>query len=534
MAGLANLDLLQPEDDQASCGHYSVYRLLKLGYNRPETIEYLKSRIGYTELPFGVKLGQPPPVLAQRLRGLGYEVGEQGNAPVDRIKDLLWAGIPVILLINAAVEVRISTEPRLHYWVANGYDESYLYVLDPGSRDQFRITWYDLSILRYFKGKTAGLYSVDNVPGYGPTGKIAVRMLDLAPIDDAIYWTTVDTLERSFGANRGSIVYFDRPLPSARVIRAGVRPEIPSVISNPGAAAGVVSQLLVRKSSVPATLSANQHGLTGNWFQATTGGQGLQLEIYEDASGPGIGYVQGAWFTFDYAQSGGPERQRWYTFGGRVSATGPPAELTLYANRNGNFDAPPPTSAEVVGSVQLSFRDCNNGSFSYSFTDGSGRKGTLAITRLLKNVECTVSGAPPSASSKEFAYSGNWYDASTSGQGIVVELNPAQGYAFVGWFTYAPAPTGQSSGLAGQRWYTAQGKYTVGATTVPLTLHEVTGGRFDSPSPTPSFKEVGSATLSFVDCGHASFTYSFTGGSSSGMSRRIDLVRVGPTPKGCI
>jgi hypothetical protein len=250
LAGLTPSDALQPSDDAFSCGHYSVYRLLKFGYGRSETIQFLKDRIGYTILPFGIKLGQPPPVLARELREMGYAVGEQGNATVDRIKDLLWAGIPLVLLINVEVAAGpLSTEPRLHYWVANGYDDSYLYVLDPGSNHQLRITWYDLDLLRYFKGKTAGTYSTDDVPGYGQTSKIAVRTLDLAPIDNAFYWGYVDTLELKFGANRGSIVFFDRPIEGTRVIRKGQRVPL-AVLKSPGAGAHLVTTLLVKKPSV--------------------------------------------------------------------------------------------------------------------------------------------------------------------------------------------------------------------------------------------------------------------------------------------
>jgi hypothetical protein len=318
---------------------------------------------------------------------------------------------------------------------------------------------------------------------------------------------------------------------------AGIRryyyvPPPPPALS-PAVIASIVSMVLGQTAHSTVPMSVNQHGLTGNWFQTTTGGQGLQLEVYEDLTSPGVGFIQAAWFTFDHVASGGPERQRWYTFGGPVSATKSPVELTLYRNRGGKFDGPPATSAEVVGSVTLSFSDCENGSLTYSFSDGSNRTGAMAITRLLKNVECSPSGNATVPASRDFAYSGNWFDAVAGGQGFVIELNPLQPYAFVAWFTYAPAPTGESSGLADQRWYTAQGAYTPGTRSATLKLYEVTGGLFNAPSPPVNFVEVGTATLSFADCARASFSYSFTGGSSAGRSRTIDLVRVGPTPKAC-
>jgi hypothetical protein len=50
----------------------------------------------------------------------------------------------------------------------------------------------------------------------------------------------------------------------------------------------------------------------------------------------------------------------------------------------------------------------------YTFTDGSGRSGTVPMTRLLPSVTCSSSG--PETPNADFGYSGNWYDKATSGQ----------------------------------------------------------------------------------------------------------------------
>src|SRR5512143_1134068 len=59
----------------------------------------------------------------------------------------------------------------------------------------------------------------------------------------------------------------------------------------------------------------NRHGLTGSWYNPAASGQGIELEVYQDAIAPGIGYLQGSWATFAIGWENG---QRWYTFGGTV------------------------------------------------------------------------------------------------------------------------------------------------------------------------------------------------------------------------
>jgi hypothetical protein len=203
--------------------------------------------------------------------------------------------------------------------------------------------------------------------------------------------------------------------------------------------------------------------------------------------------------------------------------------LTLYQNTGGNFDAAPTTSAMPVGSVQFSAADCTHSTLSYSFSDGSGRSGTIPLTRLLPNVTCSSSG--PETPNVDFSYSGNWYDPTTSGQGIVFELNPNQPLAWLTWYTYAP--NGQADGAAGQRWYTGQQAYTPGARSLPLTLYETTGGAFDQPSPTPTTVAVGTATASFTSCTALQLAFSFTAGSNAGTSGTIAMTRVGQVPQGC-
>jgi hypothetical protein len=283
-------------------------------------------------------------------------------------------------------------------------------------------------------------------------------------------------------------------------------------------------------SFAPSTPDLNQHGLTGSWYEPATSGQGFELEVFPNLSSPGNGSAQASWFTYDTV-AGGPERQRWYTFSGPVVSGQSSSAMTIYQNTGGNFNALPVTAATAVGNATLSFSTCTSGQLTYNFTEGSGRSGTIPLTRLTQNVTCSTTSARPT--NADFAFSGNWYDPATSGQGLTVEINPNSTTLFLAWYTYAPS--GASAEAAGQRWYTAQPTtFVPGSRSISVQIYETTGGLFDAPTP-PGQKSgaVGSGTLAFQSCSAATFSYNFTGGSSSGMFGTITLSRVGPVPPGC-
>jgi hypothetical protein len=237
-----------------------------------------------------------------------------------------------------------------------------------------------------------------------------------------------------------------------------------------------------------------------------------------------------SWVTYDTV-SGRADRQRWYTAQGQLVTGQPSASLTIYQNTGGNFDAPPATNSHAVGTATLRFSTCSSGQMSYDFTDGTGRVGTIQLTRLTQNVTCSATAPYPT--NADFALSGNWYGGvATSGQGFTAEVNPNSGAFFAAWYTYTSK--GSVAGAAGQRWYTLQGSFAPGLRSIPVTIHETTGGIFDGATP-PGQKteQVGIGTMTFQDCLTAKFDYTFTGGSASGLSGAIALSRVGPVPPGC-
>ena len=157
-----------------------------------------------------------------------------------------------------------------------------------------------------------------------------------------------------------------------------------------------------------------------------------------------------SWFTFD-ATEGGAERQRWYTLQGPMVTGQSTAALTIYQNAGGNFNAPPATTAQAVGTATLSFDSCTSAELAYTFL--GVRSGTIFLKRLLPNVTCAL--VAPFPTNADFSLSGSWYGGeATSGQGFTAEVAPNANAFFLSWFTYAP--NGAGAGAAGQRWYTAQ------------------------------------------------------------------------------
>ena len=292
-----------------------------------------------------------------------------------------------------------------------------------------------------------------------------------------------------------------------------------------------VQETLTVTAPPPGLPDLNQHGLTGSWFEPATDGQGIEIEVFPNLIAPGTSLVQGAWFTFDTAPVGGTDRERWYTFNGNGHSGAASVPVTIYRNVGGNFNALPTTTGTPVGTGTLAFTDCNTATLDYAFTDGSGRIGSIPLTRLTMNVTCVTGGTP--ATNPDFALSGNWYDIATSGQGVVFDVNPQSRALFLTWYTYAPG--GQAAGVAGQRWFTALGDFNPGMRTVPLTLRETSGGLFDQPTnPAPTSPPVGSATVTFASCGSASLQFNFNAGGNAGRAGTIALTRVGPVPPGCV
>ena len=59
---------------------------------------------------------------------------------------------------------------------------------------------------------------------------------------------------------------------------------------------------------------------------------------------------------------------------------------------------------------------------------------------------------------------------------------------------------------------------------IPVTILETSGGIFNTSTPPAQTVPAGTGTLAFQSCTAATFSYNFTGGSSSGLSGIINLI----------
>ena len=98
-------------------------------------------------------------------------------------------------------------------------------------------------------------------------------------------------------------------------------------------------------------------------------------------------------------------------------------------------------------------------------------------------------------------HSGAWYNPDTSGQGLLLDVEPQDQYMFLAWFTYTDAA---SADPGEQHWFTAQGAYS--GDTVTLPVYQTLGGRFDDPQAV-SGEVVGELTLEFENCNEGIVSY---------------------------
>lgn len=125
--------------------------------------------------------------------------------------------------------------------------------------------------------------------------------------------------------------------------------------------------------------------------------------------------------------------------------------------------------------------------------------------------------------------SGAWFEPATSGQGMLLDVDAANRFVFVAWFTYerpaTTAPGGDPKiGVSDNRWLTAQGNYTEGSNATTLSLFKTGGGRFDQGGGTTT-TPAGSLTLEFTSCNTAVATYTIAPEFITGT---IELTRVLP------
>jgi len=203
--------------------------------------------------------------------------------------------------------------------------------------------------------------------------------------------------------------------------------------------------------------------------------------------------------------------------------------MVIATATGGAFNSHPAANA-IVGSGTLHFDDCSTGEFDYMFSDGSGRSGSIPLSRLTANVTCATNG-DNADNGGNYLLSGSWYDQNVSGQGLIFDFNPPQTFLFATWYTFAPeaAPS-----AAGQRWYTLQkgDVVAVGTSIDDVGIYSTADGVFDAAQ-LPATERVGTAKVMVKSCNAMQLDYTFTSGINMGLAGTINLQRTGPAPQGC-
>ena len=304
-------------------------------------------------------------------------------------------------------------------------------------------------------------------------------------------------------------------------------------------------------ASIRPEIALDQIGLSGAWYTPAITGQGLFLEYF-----PQNKLLFAPWFTYSNGNSettgaspssNSVSNLRWYTVNGNVEPGATSAQLQIRRNDGGKFAAVPITTSTVVGSAILRATDCNRASLTYTFNTNEAflKAGVLPLERLTGgSAPCQMSNgqtlpgrdARPAFGGFDGRQSGSWYQPTTSGQGLMMTVQPATasapGFFFGGWFTYdAGTPNDPTS----QHWLTLSGEIPVNAHpgVVEVSIYRTLGGQL-AAVPTQNNTIVGHGTITFSGCDVAVLRYQFDDapivGAFKARSGQINLSRLGACP----
>jgi hypothetical protein len=215
-------------------------------------------------------------------------------------------------------------------------------------------------------------------------------------------------------------------------------------------------------------------GHSGAWFNPDTSGQGQLIDVEPESQ-----FMFLAWFTFTDAASNNPDQQNY---------SGNTAELVLSETLGGQFDDLQQADTNPVGTVTVSFSDCEQGQMAYSI-DTDGRQGTIPLQRLIPGSGDICEGHSGQAAITTDAVDinagmdGAWLNEDTPGQGFLIDAHPnEEGGNFI------------------------------------------FGGSFDDPQAVNQAK-VGTMNLDFTDCSNAQLSYSLT---DEGLANDMAISRLIP------
>lgn len=276
---------------------------------------------------------------------------------------------------------------------------------------------------------------------------------------------------------------------------------------------------------------------TGLWYDPTTTGHGLMLDVEE-----GSGRWFAGWFTYADTQIGSGtawmERQRpvWFTALGRArEGSGPlPVQGALYETQGGDFaGALVPTTSDV-GEAELRAIDCNTIEFSYRIRVPGAeplqtwRSGSRRLQRLGPPPEGCHGSAPFAPRGLARGSSGSWVLEGRSSQGVLMQVDPsAEGGLWGAWFGFVPDQDGITHR---QHWLTWVGRAVPDQPgVVELQWMRTLGGGFDSHA-THNTRVIGTGRLRFTACDRGVLEYRFDapglpGDVFAGMQGQVALRR---------
>ena len=275
-------------------------------------------------------------------------------------------------------------------------------------------------------------------------------------------------------------------------------------------------------------MSLNRSGVTGS--NSPTNFAGMQGHIVPATTPTPVPSFQGLWWKSpadsesgwgaNLTHQGNFVFVTWFTYGldgdqmwlsallERVGTTGATYTGTILRDSGASLTTDPWLSSShhtiAAGTATMTFADANNGSFSYTL---DGISQTKAITRQIfapGAPECFFSGArgnPPN-------YSDLWWrfpDNSESGWGV--NLTHQGNFIFLTWFTYGDDGKGLwlavvlTPATTPNQW---SGDPLYRSRAAPFNAVPWNSSTFMT-------MRVGSATLTFTDADHATFTYTVNG-----------------------
>ncbi|MBT8054869.1 MAG: hypothetical protein KJN69_13335 [Gammaproteobacteria bacterium] len=202
------------------------------------------------------------------------------------------------------------------------------------------------------------------------------------------------------------------------------------------------------------------------------------------------------------------------------------SDWTLSATGPSSFSGPGPSLSSGQGFEPGTYDLSESGGpagyqASDWFCDGGTQNDADTITLAQdESATCTITNDDiPQASDINAGHAGAWFNPATSGQGQLIDIDPAAQFMFISWFTYTDS---ESDNPFEQRWLTAQGTYS--GNTATLVLSETLGGQFNAPQAVTT-SPIGEVTLTFSSCSEGSMSYTI---DDEGLQGSFPLFRAVP------